>query len=307
MHADVHCDSLAEARRLLRREPPFRALRLNSLRADLRDAADEASLLGLIEDAASHESLRRFRAIWHRALEPFALHALVDAALRRRWTAVDMCAAQLTPASVPALERLVSGGALKALAITGNDCPLLDVPTAVALGRALQTSRTLTRLLLTEVGLWRDVQAATMLLTALVAHPTLHTLDVSNNGVGAHGAFAGAVFAALLAADAPSLQALFVGKCDLGDAGMAPLLAATAMNTHLQELAIVGNGMSAALARRALVPAVRACRTLVVLLTDVGRGVAWRGGSATVGSATRQAVSRKRCVLKLSAPRPRII
>jgi hypothetical protein len=77
-------------------------------------------------------------------------------------------------------------------------------------------------------------------------------------------ALVGPALGALVAANTPSLQLLFVTFCHLGDAGMRPLLEALPHNTHLECLVCDGNGMSAAFARDLLLPAVRANTSLVV-------------------------------------------
>ncbi len=64
--------------------------------------------------------------------------------------------------------------------------------------------------------------------------------------------------AALIAVNTPVLHTLSVSKCNLGDAGLAPLVHALQRNTHLKLLGCWGNGASEAFAREQLLPAVRA-------------------------------------------------
>ena len=74
------------------------------------------------------------------------------------------------------------------------------------------------------------------------------------------------MLAALIAADAPALHVLEVFCCDsLGDAGMAPIVEALALNHHLRELNCHSNGTSDAFARERLLPAVRANTSLRTL------------------------------------------
>ncbi len=116
---------------------------------------------------------------------PAALDALVDAASARRLMSLTLCGCGLSPASAPALARLLRSDALTALSIDGamSDGPfdvvatqqLLDVPAASLLASALRESGSLTQLSLTSIGLFCDVAAATELLNALSEHTSLRT------------------------------------------------------------------------------------------------------------------------------------
>jgi hypothetical protein len=71
------------------------------------------------------------------------------------------------------------------------------------------------------------------------------------------GAF-GAALAALIAADAPALQALVCFQNCLGYYGLAPIVEALALNRHLRELDLRANYMREEFARERLLPAVHA-------------------------------------------------
>jgi Ran GTPase-activating protein (RanGAP) involved in mRNA processing and transport len=127
------------------------------------------------------------------------------------------------------------------------------------LAAALRTNMTLTALVLTDVGLWRDAAAATALMGALTAHPRLRLLDLSRNNahIFEHGAWVGAALAALVRANAPALQTLRMYDCLLGDAAMGPVVEALRHNTHLTKLNCSGNTLRPYFARNRLLPAVR--------------------------------------------------
>jgi Ran GTPase-activating protein (RanGAP) involved in mRNA processing and transport len=87
-----------------------------------------------------------------------------------------------------------------------------------------------------------------------------------NNPVHANATTAvGAALGELIAANAPALRDLRVSSCLLGDAGLAPLVAALPHNTHLVKLRCEDNDMSDAFARDHFLPAIRANTSLRVL------------------------------------------
>jgi hypothetical protein len=259
LHADLRC-SVAEARRFLRNEPPFEALRVRQLHVS-GFAGDEVATLALAADvtahATAHGSVSEVYFVGAPLGAAAALDAVVEAALTCRLRRVKLLACDLSPASAPALARLLGGSALTALEIYGSDEQLLDEPAAVLLGNALRADTTLTSLLLSAVRLWQEPAAAVALLNALTAHPSLCELDVNDNRVGTAQHRAGAALGALVAANAPTLRRLGIIGNRLGDAGMAALVDALPHNTHLQTLDCGENGMSEAFVRDRLLPAVR--------------------------------------------------
>jgi hypothetical protein len=259
---DVRCRELALARRMLRNEPPFAPMRVHTLVfIPIEAEQDEATVLALAADLASHAHLRRVDLSYARLNTAAALDAVVDAALTRRLTSVALDECNLTPASAPALVRLVGGGALAELGIFGST--LLDVPAALVLGNALRASSTLTSLALTAVNLWRDPAVATALLGALTGHASLCLLNIFGNSVDPAGREeAGAALGALVAANAPAMHQLNLSHCDLDDAGLGPLFDALPANTHLRKLTCKGNDLSDAFVRERLLPAVRANSSL---------------------------------------------
>jgi hypothetical protein len=256
----------ARACRMLRNEPPFQALRLCSLGVNFgAPADDEASLLSLAADMAAHASLQRVEVGNAPLAALAALNALVDAALARKLVSLHFWGCRLSPASAPALARLLGGGTLTELIISQADQQMLDVPSAALLGAALRANSTLTKLCLFNVGLWRDLDAAVALLGALTGHPSLRTLKLSNNIVWRGASAAGAALGALVAANAPALDCLSVPWSHLNDAALRPLFEALPRNTHLRTLDVSYNNLSAAFAADVLLPAVRTNTSLRAL------------------------------------------
>jgi hypothetical protein len=130
-------------RRALRNEAPIGPLRVQHLNADLRDE-DEVGVIAFAAEVAAHASLSGLELDFVALDTPAALDAVVDAALARRMQMVALYSCGLSPASVPALIRLLACDALTTLACW---CMvLLDVPAARALAAALRANATLTSL-----------------------------------------------------------------------------------------------------------------------------------------------------------------
>jgi hypothetical protein len=262
--ASVFTPDLELARALLRAEPPFAALRLESLCVgdiDGEESIEADEVLALTADLAACSFLGALELCSAALDEPAALDALVDAALACRVRALRLEYCDLPDAAAPALARLLGGGALAELDIAGhpwdNDS-FLEAPVAV-LAHALRACSTLTTLKLQNVSFWDDPGAATALLGALTGHASLRTLNLSNNRTNAaNPAAAGAALGALVAANAAALTDLDVSWCDLGDAGLRPLFDALPANTHLRTLDCAFNGATDAFACDVLLPAVRA-------------------------------------------------
>jgi hypothetical protein len=266
---DLNCEVWADtetANRALRNEAPFGPLRVRRLRFDLRGIA-AAGVNAFIAAVGSHASLTGL-TLRHAPLDtPAALDAVVDAALARRLQRVRLYKCLLSPASAPALARLLSCGALTELACT--ESALLDAPAARVLGAALRANSTLTSLTLDRTGVFADASATAELLGALTGHASLRMLCLRRNQFSsctAPQAAAGAALGALVAANAPALTELDVSCCyDLRDDGLRPLLEALPAATHLRKLDCSLNDMTEALAADVLLPAVRANASLRAL------------------------------------------
>ena len=270
------CDAALPA---LRNEGVFAPLRARGLRygPHAGDAFDEGpdAFRQLAAAAATHAPLRSLHfAHAPRLSEPAALEAVADAALAFGVEKVCFISCALQPACVPALARLLRSTSLQVLHLVSENqgIVLLDEPRALLLGSALRGNCTLRALRLVDVGLWTDLAAATALLAALVAHPSVRVLNLRGNRIHTDlQGVAGALLAALVAAD--GLHSLEVCGCTLGDAALRQLAAALPRATRLQELGLEANAFSEACAREALLPAVRAntsLRSLEVGLLAMG-------------------------------------
>jgi hypothetical protein len=265
---------VTQARRMLRGERPFERLRLAGLRVEfmgLFGAEDETALAALLADAAAHESLVDLGLSQAPLDAPAALDALVGFALAHRLPSLWLYTCGLSPASAPALARLLDGAPLREVHLYGDGGQLLDAPAATLLANALRANSTLACLALGSVNLWNDLTAAELLLHAATAHPSLRKLELDCNRVDdASRARVGHALGALVAAYAAALEELSVHHCHFGDDGLGPLVDALASNTHLRTLRCCVNNISEAFALEKLLPAVHANTSLraLVLIDD---------------------------------------
>jgi hypothetical protein len=177
---DVHTSCRSSvACRLLRQEAPYAAVRIWRLRVSGYEPHDDNSVrdvLDLASAVVAHAPLREL-SLWDAPLHvPVALDAVVDAALARKLTFLAFYDCGLSPASVPALARLLSSSTaltqLRIWCVNTDDRTLLgDEPAVVAqLCAALRRNSTLATLSLVDVGLLPDDAAALALLDALAGH-----------------------------------------------------------------------------------------------------------------------------------------
>ncbi len=262
--ADVFCPDAAVAHRLLRNEGVFAALRVRKLHI-AAPAHDDAGVVALAADLATHTCLVEIR-LQRAALRTLAaLNVVVDAALALRLASLTLSACHITPATAPALARLISGGALTELHICSNGMELLDQPAAALVANALRANSTLTSLQLRSCRFWEDAAAAALLLGALTAHRSLRMLSLSGNIFGDQQQALDAALGALVAANAPTLHELNLSCVAANEAGllcMGPLLDALPLNTHMHTLNLDHNRFSNGFARGRLLPAVRANTSL---------------------------------------------
>jgi hypothetical protein len=290
LEADVICVNTAEAHRVLRHEPPFGPLRVLQLRVSAHaDAAD--AVLALAADLAAHAWLASVQLHSAPLDAPAALDAVVDAALLCRLPSVMLYGCRLSPASTPALMRVLGGDALTELYVDNLLSQLLDEPAATLLSNALRANTLLTALSLAGIELWQNAATAAEVMDALTAHPRLRLLDLSWNQPdddGLHAAEVGAALAALLLANVPALQTLDICCCFLGDEGMGRVVEALRHNTHLRTLKCTFNDMSEAFFRDRLLPAVRGATSLrELVVSEEDDGGAACEAEALVAARTR--------------------
>ena len=267
LEADGWFNNAPEARQVLRREGHFAPVRLGEV--SLRGALDDEQLFDFTAACGAHASLQRIALRGVLSGSRAALEAVVDAALTAQVEELSLGGggwgdSGVNAASAPALARLLSSSTwLTSLAVDNQNVPLADAPSAQALGAALRANRTPRRLDLNHVDLFRDMAVADALLSALVGHPSLATVILEDrlNEV-TDAAAAGAMLAALVAANAPALRILSIRHIRLRDAGVRPLVDALPHNTHLTTLTLNYCGMSDGFAHGPLLDAVRANESL---------------------------------------------
>jgi hypothetical protein len=260
LHADVllGCDAAQEE--VILQKPPFERLHMRVLCLGMSRRDDVASVVGLASAVASHTSLTGVRWVDAPLDTAAALDAVVDAALARNMYLLGLFRCTLSSAvAAPALARLVRGGALATLRISNVAAPF-DAPGAALLGDALRESSAITSIDLSGV-IWHQVDAVITLLHAVTGHSSVRELIVDDGRSIGHAAAAlGAALGALVAADAPALRMLALGR--LRNAALRPLLDALPRNTHLRTLTFCGAYMIDQLVRDTLLPAVRANSSL---------------------------------------------
>jgi hypothetical protein len=294
LHVDAACASVAEALPLLTgAAPPWQRggpLRVRSLSVAVTDADAGASIRALADALPAHAPLEELRLLRAPLDQPGALGAVVDACVEcHSLRSLRLDATRLGADAAPQLARLLRAGTrLRNLHLEVDALrpvkPLLDDAGAALIADALRANATLTSLRLVGVALFPTPDAAATLLGALVGHPSLQLLVLWGAHANAATALsAGGAVAALLAANAPALEALVVSRCGLGEAGLRPLLAALPANTHLRSLELEHEAFSEAFARSDLLPAVRANASLQRLLVQDAVGAA-RDAMALVDS-----------------------
>ena len=283
---EVTC-SWEDAPQMLRAEPPFALLQMRgSLAVDF--AAGRGNTSGGMErfkpfalalaDAALQPALSRLCLSFADFAQPALMDALVGAMLARRDTArLRELKLKCTPPPAAApLARLLAEGSLVAFEFSQQDIyddrwPLLDVAGAALVADALRANTTLTTLRLSNAHLRRDIRVAALVLGALVGHTSLRELKIVGELTGAQHRIAfSAALAALIAADAPALRVLKLACNVFCDAGLATIVDALALNRHLRELDLYGNGISEDIARERLLPALRANKALRKLRCTTG-------------------------------------
>ena len=244
---------------MLRNEPPFEALRLFVLY--LWAPAEgvivgEDALLAFAAAVSAHTSLDAL-SLHTLTLSPAVWDALSAAALTCQLRRVAFRNCGLSPASIPALARLIRDGSLTSVRIYNNgDEQLLDAPAAEQLGNAFAASRQLLEVVLYDVDLWHDADAAVVLLRSLTGNSSLQILDLGGNDPP-DASIAAATLGALILANSAALHSLDVEDSALGDPGIGPLMTALRHNTRLRELRCCNIGMSAEFAHARFLPAVR--------------------------------------------------
>ena len=252
----LNANVLGECRELLpfvRNDAPYGSLRVGVLDAIFGRASAAAEEVALAAAVAAHESLKCLRLANVRHAR--CLNALVDAATQRRvsWLRIDDSISDAE--TVPALARLLQCNSLTKLEVDCDAFTPEQEASAPALCAALRTCRTLTHLELRLSGPHGvSRRTVTELLDAVAELPALARLYIWRSVLQDPAAF-GRALGALLRANLPSFRSLCAFSCEIGNEGVAELLAGLAANTHLRVLDCGDNNLSAAFERDRLAPA----------------------------------------------------
>jgi len=285
----VRC-SPPQALTLLRRDAPYGVLSCREVGVDwLGNAGGEPDVLELCAALRAHVPAPRELCLYDAPLGTVgALRALVDTSLFCRFSYVSLESSGLGPAAAPLLARLITSPALLFLLLHLNE--LLDDTSAPILAAALRRSH-LSSLGLGGIGLFgTDTAAASLvLLEAVTGHRHLACLDLSCNSIGDHASAAQAL-GALVGANAPALEELFLMDMGASPESLAPLVTALPRNSHLRRLGMSQNHLFnyAAFSTAHLLPAVLANRSLRSLTLDQVNGAQVRA----VGHVMRREQAR---------------
>ena len=170
------------ARAMLRRAPPYAALRLDQLYIHDKSAASPlratAGVTAFAADIAACESLRGMNFHHASLVRPAAMEALVDAVLTRRHRHLHLLGCHFAPAvALPQLAHLLADGRSQLRNLSAQDSPTLfenaQATDIEALCDALARSSKLSTLQLKNVGLPAGAHAfiAVLLRRALASRP----------------------------------------------------------------------------------------------------------------------------------------
>lgn len=119
LEVSTTANTAEEARRYLRNEPPYGPLQMQKLSFHCATSLNShSSMEAFCKDICKHPSLRELAMHDAPLGTAAAMHVFVDGALNLQGVFLHQC--DCTPAAVPELTRLVSAGAVRALAIENN-------------------------------------------------------------------------------------------------------------------------------------------------------------------------------------------
>ena len=262
LHADVACDTAAQALMVLRNARPFGPLRVRRLclRCEL-----DPRVASALEAHASCTQLYLFLD----APCQTQLSLLCSAPLARQLRVLHLGNRfnkyqGLGRDNIRFLTHLLDNGALEELVLSGVRNDTVECVKAWdVLCKALRRCATLRRLTCTY---WLPTAHVATLITELRGHPRLECLRLQQIDLE----HTGAALDALLAADAPALRELHLEDCRVYDDTMRPMLHGLARNTHVHTLAVWENldnppSFDEDFLRAVLLPALRAAKHLRAL------------------------------------------
>lgn len=245
-------------------DPRFSLVRLNALKIVADGVPPVLDVAGTVARAALHSCIVSLE-LWDAPLNNEALDAVVELAIMQL-RHLQLFNARLSPASLPALTRMLERGSLSKLCIGNSDRALLQGPSLPPFCAALQTS-TVVELELRRVDMWSSFSSGQSVIAACTAHQTLRSLDISGNSTEGQAAAVGAALASLCSA--VSCRELNVSDSRLGDEGARSFFAAFAADTPLRKLVLMNNLLGAECVCEVILPAARAASSLREL--DLGR------------------------------------
>lgn len=189
---------------------------------------------------------------------PVALGALVDAVISHGMTGLSLALCRLGPHSGTHLARLLRDAPrLSTLLIDWED--MFNAVSGPIFAGALRSS-SLKILRLDSVHLWEHEGVGTVLVDALVGHPTVQEISLAHNMIGFDDPqnTVGACLARLVAANTPSLHTLSLASSDVGDDALQPVFVALEINSSLRMLFVLGNELSEPYVRDVVLPSLRA-------------------------------------------------
>jgi len=166
-------------------EPQFSPLRLQMLDIDAERARLPLALPELIAHAARHTDLRFLRLNYISLDNEPELDAVIELAILQLHR-LDLYGCGLSPASLPALTRMLGSRSLVQLLICNSDEAIfagLDVPAFCA---ALRDSR-LRKVDLCVMRLWESLEDGLAVISACTGHATLRELDFQYNSLDVPG------------------------------------------------------------------------------------------------------------------------
>ena len=259
----VKCPA-SRALQLLRNEPPFQSIRMYCLEVEDATAEDVATLAPAL---ALHPSLSEIN--WLTGLDdPAAFDSFIDGCITAELPSVMIALDVQAPATahLAGLARLLrENKELHTLRLFSAENRLISGPGVPLFCDALRDSE-LEFLAMQFVSLWGAGQGhdSSLLMQALIGHPTLGYISLGGNPPVSHGmrGTAGCQPAALLRAPNSALVELNIFDNQLGDYAMRPFFAAVAASTTLRSLVCEGNDIGAECARKDVYPAVVANTSL---------------------------------------------
>jgi len=181
----LECDALLRGEeaegpvpRLLR-EPQFAPLRLQMLMINATNVQPPLDLPALAAWAATHPSLNYFILFGAQLDSQPALDAVASVATSQLQM-LGLFDCHLSPASLPALTRMLESCSLKALTIYNENMPLFLGASVPAFCTALRASRLVT-LKLFSMRLWESLADGLAVIAACTGHPTLRELSFEHN------------------------------------------------------------------------------------------------------------------------------